>query len=46
MELVENGRFPLFVQMENGNSNFLENRKRKFIFLGKQTINGNRQLLF
>jgi hypothetical protein len=39
------------LQMENGNSQlsfFDENRngKRKFVFLGRQTINGNQYLLF
>jgi hypothetical protein len=35
-ELTENENFHLFAA----------NRKKKFVFLGRQTINGNRRLLF
>jgi hypothetical protein len=38
MELMENGNFRLLAANGNG--------KRKFVFLGRQTINGNRRLLF
>ncbi len=37
-KLTENGNFRLFAVNRNG--------KRKFVFLGRQTINANRRLLF
>jgi hypothetical protein len=50
MELTENGNFSLFAaKQETETANFhlsSENGKRKFVFLGRQTINGNRSLLF
>ncbi len=37
----------IYIYTENGNLRlFAPNGRRKFIFLGRQTINGNRHLLF
>ncbi len=38
MELTESSNFRLFAAKGNG--------KRKFVFLGQQTMNSNQQLLF
>jgi hypothetical protein len=48
-ELTENGNCRLFAANGNGKLSFLAangNRKLKFVILGRQTINGNRRLLF
>ncbi len=47
--VMEKGNFLLFLQTENWNrklSFICCKWKRMFVFLGRQTINGNRQLLF
>jgi hypothetical protein len=48
-ELTENSNFHLFAAItENRNGKLAANRNgtRKFVFLGWQTVNGNRRLLF
>jgi hypothetical protein len=50
MELTKNGNFRLFAaKRKTETANFhlsSANGKRKFVFLGRQTINGIRSLLF